>query len=141
MLTKAKTAITGIATAALIAAGSFAGVPTAQAETAFHNGMVQTVAWNGKGKWRQGNNWHKENNWRHNGGWNNNGWRRHNGNNWVGPAIGFGTGLFIGSMLAHPRVYAQPRGYNHDAYCHQIHPSYKSWSGTYTTYSGREVPC
>ncbi|MEP0323079.1 BA14K family protein [Bauldia litoralis] len=72
--------------------------------------------------------------------------------NWVGPAIGFGTGFFVGSLLAQPRYYAPapryvapgyaPRGYaSRDAYCHQKYRSYNSRTGTYTGYDGRQHYC
>lgn len=137
MLNLTKTTI-GAAVAAMIAAGPLSTVPSANAEPTYANGMVQQVRDNGKpGNWN-GNG--RPGNWNHGGNWNHRPYYRGNNNNWVGPAIGLGTGLVIGSMLAQPR-YAAPAYSNWDAYCSSKYRTYKPWTGTYTGYDGREHRC
>ena len=140
MSTKIKSAVVALAVAAMVAAGSITAVPAAQAEPSFHGAQVHQV---GGKNWKKG--WNNNRNWNR-GGWNgryynNRGW---NGNNWVGPAIGLGAGVIIGSMLAAPR-YAPPpaRAYYGDrnAYCAQKYRSYNPYTGTYTGYDGRQHYC
>ena len=108
MLKLTRSAIGGVAVATMIAAGSLVAVPAANAEPGFYGAEVIKV---GSRSWKGGKNWNR--NW--NGGghynygrWNNNwnnGW---NNNWWVGPAIGFGAGVLLGSALAQPRYYYAP---------------------------------
>lgn len=75
--------------------------------------------------------WRRHHHWRgHHPRW------RHSGDRWVGPAIGFGTGLIIGNALA------QSRGYDRSVqYCMQRFKSYDPASGTYLGYDGNRHPC
>ncbi len=92
------------------------------------------------------------------------GWHRHG---WVGPAIGFGAGVAVGSALAapyhgdepyyyeyqpdygyepyayEPRAYAPPRyAYEDaDAYCAARFRSYDRYSHTYLGYDGFRHHC
>ena len=96
MLSKARAAIGALAVAAVVAAGSVAAAPQAQAGSGFYGAQVHQVG----GKKNYWNNRYR-NNYRpryYNNGWNNN-W-------WVGPAIGFGAGVLLGSALTAPRYYA-----------------------------------
>jgi hypothetical protein len=106
-------AIGGVVIAAMIAANSFVAVSTADAEPAFYGAKVYQA---GNRNWKRGN-WGRGN-WNH-GNWNNGHW---NNSYWVGPAIGLGAGILLGSMLAAPRYYG-PRYY----YAPQYEaPSYRS---------------
>ena len=138
MLKFLKSAISGVAVAATIAAGSLVSVSSASAEPGFYGAEVIQVGgrgWNGHKNWNR--NWNGHYNYGHwNNGWNNN-W-------WVGPAIGFGAGVLLGSALTQPRYYAPAVRYapgNRDAYCHQKYRSYNSYTGTYTGYDGRQHRC
>jgi hypothetical protein len=133
-----KSTIGGVAVAAMIAAGSLVA-PPASADPGYYGAEVYQVG----NRWKGGKNWNR--NWNgnryYNRGWNG-GW---NGNYWIGPAIGFGAGVLLGSALTAPRYYA-PRYYapaygNRDAYCHQKYRSYNSYTGTYTGYDGRQHYC
>ena len=130
MLKLTRSAIGGVAVATMIAAGSLVAVPAANAEPGLYGAKVYKV---GSRSWKGGKNWNR--NW--NGGghynygrWNNN-WNYGWNNYWVGPAIGLGAGVLLGSALAQPRYYAPryaPVG-NRDAYCHQKYRSYNSYTG------------
>ena len=148
MLNLTKSAIAGVAVATMIAASSLASVPAANAEPGFYGAEVIKVGSRG---WKGGKNWNR--NWNGGGHYNyrnynyghyNYGW---NNNWWVGPAIGFGTGILLGSVLAQPRYYYAPRARyyapagNRDAYCHSKYRSYNSYTGTYTGYDGRQHYC
>ena len=141
MLTKIRTALGSVVLAAAVA-GSPLATPVAQADPGYA-GMVHTVGnknWN-KGKWKgpgKANGYYCRN-CGYRGGY----YRPYYNNNWwVGPAIGFGTGFFVGSILAQPRYYAPaPRGMSRDAYCHRKYRSYNSRTGTYTGYDGRQHYC
>ena len=134
-----RSAIGAVAVATMIAAGSLVA-PVASAEPGYYGANVYQAA---SRNWRGGKNWNR--NW-NNGHYYNNGW---NNNYWVGPAIGFGAGVLLGSALTAPRYYAPryaPRYYapaygNRDAYCHQKYRSYNSYTGTYTGYDGRQHRC
>jgi BA14K-like protein len=134
MLSKARAAIGALAVAAVVAAGSVAAAPQAQAGSSFYGAQVHQVG----GKKNYWNNRYR-NNYRpryYNNGWNNN-W-------WVGPAIGFGAGVLLGSALTAPRYYAPsaPRYYgDRNAYCARKYRSYNPYSGTYTGYDGRQHYC
>jgi BA14K-like protein len=135
MIRRAKLIGGGTAVTMMIAAVSMTAIP-ASADPALPGAQVYQV----------GN--------RH-GNWNNNHWRynnwRGNNNYWVGPAIGFGTGLFLGTILAQPRYYAPPGYYgpqyyspaydNQDSYCHSKYRSYNSYTRTFTGYDGRQHYC
>ncbi|HET7716068.1 MAG TPA: BA14K family protein [Bauldia sp.] len=135
MLRYAKSAIGGVAVATMIAAGSVIAAPPANAEPGVYGGEVIKV-----GGWKSGKYWNR--NWNR-GNWNNGNWN--NGNWWVGPAIGFGAGVLLGSALSQPRYYYAPppvRYYgDRDAYCHAKYRSYNSYTGTYTGYDGRQHYC
>ncbi len=147
MLKTTKTALSGIVMA-MIVAGSTLAPPSAYAGSGYTGGSVYYVGGNNwkKGKWTGSGN---------KGGYycRNCGGRYYGGYGyapWVGPAIGFGTGLFVGTLLAQPRYYAPapryygpaPRGYaSRDAYCHHKYRSYNSRTGTYTAYSGKHYYC
>jgi hypothetical protein len=133
-----KSTVGGVALATMLAATSFVAAP-ASAGPAYYGAEVHQVG----NRWKGGKNWNR--NWNGNRYYNR-GW---NGgyNNWVGPAIGFGAGVLLGSALTAPRYYAPaPRYYapaygNRDAYCHQKYRSYNSRTGTYTGYDGRQHYC
>jgi hypothetical protein len=131
-----RSAIGAVAVATMIVAGSLVA-PAASAEPGFYGAKVYQV----DNRWRGGKNWNR--NW-NGGGYYNRGWNGGYGNYWVGPAIGFGAGVLLGSVLTAPRYYA-PRYYapvgNRDAYCHQKYRSYNSYTGTYTGYDGRQHYC
>ncbi len=138
MWQKLKAGIGAIAVAATVSAGALTAAPAAQAGQSFNGAQVYQVG---------GKNWKKawNNNRYYNRGWNgryyNNGW---NNNNWVGPAIGLGAGVIIGSMLAAPRYYAPPRAAyygDRNAYCARKYRSYNPYTGTYTGYDGRQHYC
>jgi len=135
MLRKARAAIGGLAVAAVVAAGSVAAAPQAQAGSGFYGAQVHQVG----GKKKYWNNRYYNNRYRpryYSNGWNNN-W-------WVGPAIGFGAGVLLGSALTAPRYYAPaaPRYYgDRNAYCARKYRSYNPYTGTYTGYDGRQHYC
>ena len=144
MLKLIRSAVTGAAMAATIAAGSLVSAPAANAEPGIYGAEVIKVGGHG---WKGGNNWNR--NWNGGGHYNyghynyghyNYGW---NNNWWVGPAIGFGAGVLLGTALAQPRYYAPPARYygNRDAYCHSKYRSYNSYTGTFTGYDGRQHYC
>ena len=117
-----KSAVSGIAIACTLILGSTASFSPASAKSWHH------------GSWNRGNVNH--------GHWNYGGWGYPN--YWVGPAIGFGTGLFLGAVLAQPRYRAPvvaPRRYNQDAYCHARFRSYNSYTHTYLGYDGHRHYC
>ncbi len=125
MLTKMKTAIAGIATAAMVGAGTLAAVP-AEAAPVYPN-YVQDVAFHDGGPGGpQGDR----------DDWQRRGHRGHNGGNWVVPLIG---GLIIGGLAAQAAQGAGGGG--HDAYCHQRFQSYNSYTGRYTGYDGLQHRC
>jgi hypothetical protein len=131
-----KSTIGGVAVAMMIAAGSLVA-PPASADPGYYGAEVYQVG----NRWKGGKNWNR--NWSGNRYYNR-GW---NGNYWVGPAIGFGAGVLLGSALTAPRYYAPaPRYYapaygNRDAYCAQKYRSYNPYTGTYTGYDGRQHYC
>jgi hypothetical protein len=131
-----KSTIGGVAVAMMIAAGSLVA-PPASADPGYYGAEVYQVG----NRWKGGKNWNR--NWSSNRYYNR-GW---NGNYWVGPAIGFGAGVLLGSALTAPRYYAPaPRYYapaygNRDAYCAQKYRSYNPYTGTYTGYDGRQHYC
>lgn len=121
---------------AIIASSFMVRVPVAHAEPAYGSATVQTVGW--KKKYKKA---YKK------------GWRGpyrpytyyspYRKNYWVGPAIGFGAGLIVGSILVAPPGYAAPsyRGTSTDAYCHKKYKSYNSRTKTYTGYDGKQHRC
>jgi BA14K-like protein len=131
MLRRMQAVIGSVTLAAVIAATSMTLVPASAAAT-FQGAQVYQVGGR-HGNW---NNNHWNNNYRHG-----------NNNYWVGPAIGFGTGLFLGTILAQPRYYAPEPGYyapaygDPDAYCHSKYRSYNSYTRTFTGYDGRQHYC
>ena len=135
MLSKARSAIGGLLAAAVVMAGSVAVVPQAEAASGFYGAQVYQVG----GKKNYWNNRYYNNRYRpryYSNGWNNN-W-------WVGPAIGFGAGVLLGSALTAPRYYAPtaPRYYgDRNAYCARKYRSYNPYTGTYTGYDGRQHYC
>ncbi len=126
-----KSVATGLGVAAMVAASSLTVVPTASAGNKGHG------SYHGKYHGNYHSNYH---------GNYNHGYYHHSYSNnyWVGPAIGFGTGLLFGSILA-PHYYYAPRyGYGYgsrDAYCHARYRSYNSYTHTYTGYDGRHHYC
>jgi BA14K-like protein len=142
--------VVAVAASPLTAAASPLGAPANPLVTAPANadsgygGMVHYVGnknWN-KGKWT-GPGKKSGSYCRNCGGYRSYGYYGPYYNNWwVGPAIGFGTGLFVGSILAQPRYYAPaPHGMSRDAYCHRKYRSYNSRTGTYTGYDGKQHYC
>lgn len=128
-----KSTIGAVAVATMIAAGSLVA-PSASAEPGYYGAKVYQV----DNRWRGGKNWNR--NWSGNRYYNR-GW---NGNYWVGPAIGFGAGVLLGSALTAPRYaprYYAPAYGSRDAYCHRKYRSYNSYTGTYTGYDGRQHYC
>ncbi len=84
------------------------------------------------------------------------GHRPYYGRNWVGPGVGFGTGLLLGGALASQPyygsqyydddyddgyVYAAPQGDAGDAYCRQRYRSYDPRTRTYLNNDGNRYPC
>jgi hypothetical protein len=73
-------------------------------------------------------------------------WQR-GGNGWIGPAIGFGAGVAIGSALAAPYYgapYAYGPAYAYDdssSSCAARFRSYNPVTHTYTGYDGLQHPC
>jgi hypothetical protein len=78
------------------------------------------------------------------------------GRRWVGPGIGFGTGLLLGGALASQPyygspyyyddyddgyVYAAPQGDADDAYCRKRYRSYDPRTRTYLNNDGNRYPC
>lgn len=135
-----KSTIGGVAVATMIAAESVVA-PPASAEPGFYGAKVYQV----DNRWRGGKNWNRNWNGGHYhyyNGYHYNGWYN---NYWVGPALGFGAGVLLGSALAAPRYYA-PRYYapaygNRNAYCAQKYRSYNPYTGTFTGYDGRQHYC
>ena len=125
MLKSTKTTIAGIATAAMLAASSFAIVPAAQADSGLTAGaQVEQIRFEGppnRGNWHGGGHW--------------------DNGRWIGPAAGFGAGVVIGSLLAQPRYYAPARPVYGDSWCAQRYQSYDPASGTYLGYDGYRHPC
>lgn len=84
------------------------------------------------------------------------GWRGRGGPRWVGPGVGFGTGLLLGGALAAPYYYDD---YYYDypyasggyvsggpspedvAYCTRRYRSYDPRTGTYLNNDGNRYPC
>lgn len=133
-----KSTIGGVAVATMIAAGSSVAAP-ANADPGYYGAEVHQVG----NRWKGNKNWNR--NWNSNRYYYNRGW---NNNYWVGPAIGFGAGVLLGSALAAPRYYYPPpaRYYgpaygNRDAYCAQKYRSYNPYTKTYTGYDGRQHYC
>jgi hypothetical protein len=128
MLNRARTTITGITAAAMLAATSVVAVPMAAqaASPGVYSGEGQVIL----AGHRDGRRWHRH---------------RHRDNDFPAALFGFGAGAIVGSLLAQPRYYAEPapryRYSDADAYCASKYRSYKPWTGTYTTYSGYEKPC
>ena len=126
MFKRARTTITGLTAAAMLAATSVVAVPTAQAESfGVYNEAPLILAS------------HKGDDWR---------WKRHNrhrNNDFPAALFGFGAGAIVGSLLAQPRYYAAPapRYSDADAYCASKFKTYKPWTGTYRGYDGYEHPC
>lgn len=155
-LRRTRTALGGVALAAAVAASPLAaaasplGVTRAVAPAQADSGMVHYVGnkknWN-KGKWTGPGK--KSGYYCRNCGYRGGYYYRpyYNNNWWVGPAIGFGTGVIVGGLLTQPRYYAPapryyaPRAVNRDAYCHQKYRSYNSRTGTYTGYDGKQHYC
>ncbi len=133
MHTKTKLAVASIATAAMLAGSTLIAGPAAAAP--FHGpGMgTMTFAGPGGGDWwmRRGGHWH------------------HGGNGWIGPAIGFGAGVAVGSALAYPYYgygpyydYGPSYVYNDaDAWCAARYRTYDPVTHTYTGYDGLPHPC
>jgi hypothetical protein len=140
MFSNRRKAVTGAVMAAVLAAGTWAMVPTEAAafqSSAFltqtsNGGLVQDVAWK-KNKWKKYPRYSGNHHHHYRGG----------GNNWVGPLVG---GMVLGGMLAAPYYggpsYAPRYGYSsHDAYCHARFRSYNSATGLYLGYDGRYHRC
>lgn len=127
MLNRARTTITGITAAAMLAATSVVAVPAAQAAGPGAYGEAPIILAG-----------HRDDDWR---------WERHNrhrdrDNDFPAALFGFGAGAILGSLLAQPRYHAAPSRYSDaDSYCASKYRSYKPWTGTYTTYSGYEKAC
>jgi BA14K-like protein len=143
-----------VAPAAPAGGGMKAG-PIGGGGGAFRGGMVATpprvgiapqAGWSGpRPAWHGGNRWHD---------------RR-----WVGPGIGFGTGLLLGGVYAASPYYYGPSTYYYDepyetypyddgyvlggtaaspaeiAYCRQRYRSYDVRTGTFLGNDGRRRPC
>ena len=128
MLNRARTTITGITAAAMLAATSVVAVPVAQAASpGAYNGEAQIILASHRGDNRRWNRHHRRDN-----------------NDFPAALFGFGAGAIVGSLLAQPRYHAAPRHYSYsdaDAYCASKFRSYKPWTGTYTTFSGYEKSC
>ncbi len=93
-------------------------------------------------------------------GWNG-GWRHHHGRRFIGPGIGFGTGLALGAYAASPYYYGYDEPYYYDsypydegvvvggtagspedvAYCQRRYRSYDVNSGTFLGNDGQRHPC
>jgi Ni/Co efflux regulator RcnB len=125
MLNRARTTITGITAAAMLAATSVVAVPAAQAASpGAYNGEAQIILAS-----------HRSDDWR---------WKRHRhrDNDFPAALFGFGAGAIVGSLLAQPRYYAAPSHFSDaDAYCASKFKTYKPWTGTYRGYDGYEHPC
>ena len=127
MFKRARTTITGLTAAAMLAATSVVAVPMAQAASAgvYNEAPLMLASHRGDdGRWN-GNH------------------RRHRNNDFPAALFGFGAGAILGSMLAQPRYYAAPapRYSDADAYCASKFKTYKLWTGTYRGYDGYEHPC
>ncbi len=61
---------------------------------------------------------------------------------WIGPAIGFGAGVAVGSALAAPHYAYGPYAYNGaEGYCASRFRSDDPYSHTYLGYDGLRHPC
>lgn len=124
----------GVAPAAAVGPGAFTGVtqPTSVELVKKKMGRGGPKAGHGHG----GNHWHGNHN--HGGCWNcGDDW-----DDWWGPAIGFGTGLFVGSVLAQPHYYAPHSSYGSGTdYCQARFRSYNAYTRTYTGYDGEQHYC
>lgn len=133
---KARAAIAGVAGAAMLAAGSTVVTPPAAAQpTSFHLAPeVETIGWKRSQKWYK--HWRGGQAPRHHRG------RFHDfddDNDFIGPVIGLGAGLIIGSMLA--RQGFAPGYSSRDARCAARFRSYDPVSNTYLGYDGRRHIC
>ena len=120
----------------MIAAAPLVAAP-ANADPGYYGAKVYQAG----GRWQGGKNWNRS----YDGGgrYYNRGWYGGWNNYWVGPAIGFGAGVLLGSALTAPRYaprYYAPVG-NRNAYCAQKYRSYNPYTGTYTGYDGRQHYC
>lgn len=126
MLSTMKTAVAGIATAAMIAASSLVAVP-AQARPAFQS-YGQNVGYDGHGRDmrydRRGGGGRWDN---HHGG----------GNDWVAPLIG---GLIIGGLVAGAGANASHFD-RHDQYCASKFRTYNFRTNTYTGFDRQQHYC
>lgn len=143
MFNRTGSVLGGLAVAAMIAAGSVVAAPAAQAGPNYYGAKVYQA---GNKNWKSGKNWNYGRHYNH-GRYYNRGW---NNNYWVGPAIGFGAGVLLGTALAQPRYYYPPApryryapAYygNTDAYCASKYRSYNPYTKTYTGYDGRQHYC
>jgi hypothetical protein len=112
--------------------------------------LTTQVQWRRGGGWRgggwRGGGWRGGYGWR-GGGWRGGGWRGYGYRPWIGPGIGFATGLAIGGAFAAPYYYP-PRAYYGSrvvddavAYCIRRFKSYDVESGTYLGFDGRRHAC
>ena len=134
---------------ALLTAAPPASAQLAQPQTALAiaagNELTTQVQWRRGGGWR-GGGWRGGYGWR-GGGWRGGGWRGYGYRPWIGPGIGFATGLAIGGAFAAPYYYGPPRVYYSEpaddavAYCLRRFKSYDPASGTYLGFDGRRHPC
>ena len=125
MLNRARTTVTGITAAAMLAATSVVAVPAVQAASPGWSGEAPLVLVN-----------HRDDDWR----WKRN-HRRHRNNDFPAALFGFGAGAILGSILAQPRYVAPSYHGDADAYCAAKFETYKPWTGTYRGYDGYEHPC
>jgi BA14K-like protein len=131
----------GVKAGGVIGGGGFRGGMVAGPRV----GMAPQTSWTARPGW--GGNW--------NGGW------RHHNRRFIGPGIGFGTGLALGAYAASPYYYGYDEPYYYDsypyddgvviggtagspddiAYCQRRYRSYDVNSGTFLGKDGRRHPC
>lgn len=141
MLTKTKLAVSAAGIAAVVGATALASQPAFAGPGA--HGMHFQGGMGGGGDW-----------WR---------FHHHHGGGWIGPAVGFGAGVAVGSALAAPYyaapyyaydepyygydapVYTYSRPYDAyndaDAYCAARFRTYDPVTHTYMGYDGLPHPC
>jgi len=129
MLNRARTTITGITAAAMLAATSVVAVPAASAASAgLYNGndapLVLVLDRRTQDSQRERDRRKHDR------------YHYHDYDDFPAAIFGFAAGAVFGSMLSRPHYYG-----NVDDYCAAKFKTYKPWTGTYRGYDGYEHPC
>ena len=126
MLNRARTTITGITAAAMLAATSVVAVPAASAASAgMYNGndaplVLVRDRHTQDGKRQRDRRYHDDY------------------DDFPAVIFGFAAGAVFGSMLSQPQHHYYGDA---DSYCAAKFKTYKPWTGTYRGYDGYEHPC